>query len=136
MNHRRQASLRRRGAWEVILFTIVAASTVATPVLAYVVGRTRMSLLAWLRHELIARSTVVSAALLLMIGALLPRSGHHRGAPSTGLSSVQRLGAAYLRSSSPFSRDSASSSARMDSKFGDLELAARARRRKDRASTM
>jgi threonine/homoserine/homoserine lactone efflux protein len=65
-----------QGTWAVVAFTLTAASTVAVPVLAYAVGRRRMSgPLGSLRRWLIAHSSVVTAALLLVIGAVLLAQG-------------------------------------------------------------
>jgi hypothetical protein len=59
-----------KGAGAVVVFTVIAASSVALPVLAYAVGGRRMSgPLGSLRRGLIAHSSVVTAALLLAIGS-------------------------------------------------------------------
>ncbi|MBJ7454258.1 MAG: GAP family protein, partial [Blastococcus sp.] len=63
-------------AWSVGIFTLVAACTVAVPVAAYAVGRTRMagpleSLHAWLT----AHNHAVMATLLLVIGVVLVGKG-------------------------------------------------------------
>ena len=63
-------------AWSVGVFTLVAACTVAVPVAAYAVGRTRMagpleSLHAWLT----VHNHAVMATLLLVIGVVLVGKG-------------------------------------------------------------
>ena len=61
-----------QAAWSVVGFTVVAASTVAVPVLAYAVGGTRMTAaLESLRRWLTLRGAVVTATLLLTIGLVL-----------------------------------------------------------------
>jgi len=61
-----------QAAWSVVGFTVVAASTVAVPVLAYAVGGTRMTAaLESLRRSLTLRGAVVTATLLLTIGLVL-----------------------------------------------------------------
>ena len=65
-----------QGVWSVVLFTITAASTVAVPVLAYAVGRERMTgPLESLRTWLTVHSRVVTATLLLLIGVVLTGQG-------------------------------------------------------------
>jgi threonine/homoserine/homoserine lactone efflux protein len=65
-----------QGVWSVLLFTITAASTVAVPVLAYAVGRERMTgPLELLRSWLTVHSRVVTATLLLLIGVVLIGQG-------------------------------------------------------------
>ena len=65
-----------QATWSVIGFTVVAASTVAVPVLAYAVGDTRMTAaLQSLRRWLTARGAVVTAMLLLAIGLALLGQG-------------------------------------------------------------
>ncbi len=62
--------------WAVVLFTVIAASTIAVPVVAYAVGRKRMagpleSLRGWLTEHNVA----VMATLLLVIGVVLIGKG-------------------------------------------------------------
>jgi threonine/homoserine/homoserine lactone efflux protein len=65
-----------QGVWSVLLFTITAASTVAVPVLAYAVGRERMTgPLELLRSRLAVHSRVVTTTLLLLIGVVLIGQG-------------------------------------------------------------
>jgi hypothetical protein len=66
----------QREAWSVTVFTLIAACTVAVPVIAYAIGRKRMagpleSLRAWLA----AHSGAVMATLLLVIGVVLIGEG-------------------------------------------------------------
>jgi hypothetical protein len=62
--------------WSVVLFTAIAASTVAVPVAAYAVGRKRMAgPLESLRTWLTAHNGAVMATLLLVIGAVLIGNG-------------------------------------------------------------
>jgi threonine/homoserine/homoserine lactone efflux protein len=65
-----------QATWSVVGFTVVAASTVAVPVLAYVVGGTRMTAaLESLRRWLTVRGAAVTATLLLAIGLVLIGQG-------------------------------------------------------------
>ena len=65
-----------RATWSVVVFTVIAASTVAVPVLAYAVGGARMTgQLQALRSWLSAHSAPVTAALLLIIGVVLMGQG-------------------------------------------------------------
>jgi hypothetical protein len=62
--------------WSVLVFTVIAASTVAVPVIGYAIGRERMagpleSLRAWLT----AHNAAVMATLLLVIGVVLVGKG-------------------------------------------------------------
>ena len=58
--------------WSVVVFTIIAASTVAVPVLAHAVGRTRMTgPLQLLRGWLTAHGVTTAATLLLVLGVVL-----------------------------------------------------------------
>jgi hypothetical protein len=65
--------------WSVLLFTATAASTVAVPVLVYVIGRERMAApLNALRRWMTAHSPVITATLLLVIGVVLVGQGLSR----------------------------------------------------------
>jgi threonine/homoserine/homoserine lactone efflux protein len=65
-----------QGVWSVVLFTITGASTVVVPVLAYALGRERMTgRLESLRSWLTVHSRVVTATLLLLIGVVLIAQG-------------------------------------------------------------
>ena len=65
-----------QATWSVVGFTVAAASTVAVPVLAYVVGGTRMTAaLESLRSWLTVRGAAVTATLLLAIGLVLIGQG-------------------------------------------------------------
>jgi threonine/homoserine/homoserine lactone efflux protein len=62
--------------WSVVVFTVTAASTVAVPVLAYAVGRQRMTgPLESLRRRLTAHSAAVTVSLLLVLGVVLIAQG-------------------------------------------------------------
>ncbi|WP_029432252.1 GAP family protein [Blastococcus sp. URHD0036] len=62
--------------WSVVVFTVLAASTVAIPVVGYAVARTRMAgPLEHLRGWLTTHSAAVMATLLLVIGVLLLGKG-------------------------------------------------------------
>jgi|tagenome__1003787_1003787.scaffolds.fasta_scaffold20932056_1 threonine/homoserine/homoserine lactone efflux protein len=62
--------------WSVVIFTAIAASTVAVPVLAYAVGRKRMAgPLESLRGWLTVHNVAVMATLLLVIGVVLIGKG-------------------------------------------------------------
>jgi hypothetical protein len=62
--------------WSVVVFTITAASTVAVPVLAYSVGRARMTgPLEVLRSWLTAHGATTAATLLLVLGLVLVGQG-------------------------------------------------------------
>lgn len=62
--------------WSVVLFTVIAASTVAVPVLGYAVGRKRMAgPLEALHSWLTAHNGAVMATLLLVIGVVLIGKG-------------------------------------------------------------
>ena len=62
--------------WSVVVFTMVAASTVAVPVLVYAVGGGRMTAaLDSLRLWLTVRGAVVTAGLLVAIGVILIGQG-------------------------------------------------------------
>ena len=63
-------------AWSVVMFTGLAASTVAVQVVAYAVGRRRMAgPLESLRRWLTAHSATATATLLLLIGIVLVLQG-------------------------------------------------------------
>ena len=65
-----------QASWSVVVFTLIAASTVAVPVLAYAVGRARLTgQLQALRTWLGTHSAPVTAALLLVIGVVLIGQG-------------------------------------------------------------
>jgi hypothetical protein len=65
-----------RATWSVVVFRMMAPSTVAMPVLAYAVGRRRMAgPLESLRGRLNAHSAAVTAVLLLVIGVVLIGQG-------------------------------------------------------------
>ena len=62
--------------WSVVVFTVVAASTVAVPVLVYAVGGGRMTAaLDSLRLWLTVRGADVTAGLLVAIGVILIGQG-------------------------------------------------------------
>jgi threonine/homoserine/homoserine lactone efflux protein len=62
--------------WSVVLFTAIAASTVAVPVLGYAVGRKRMAgPLESLRGWLTVHNVAVMATLLVVIGVVLIGKG-------------------------------------------------------------
>jgi threonine/homoserine/homoserine lactone efflux protein len=62
--------------WSVVLFTAIAASTVAVPVLAYAIGRKRMAgPLESLRSWLTVHNGAVMATLLVVIGVVLIGKG-------------------------------------------------------------
>jgi hypothetical protein len=62
--------------WSVVLFTAIAASTVAVPVLGYAIGRKRMAgPLESLRGWLTVHNVAVMATLLLVIGVVLIGKG-------------------------------------------------------------
>lgn len=65
-----------QGAWSVVVFTGIAASTVAVLVVAYAVGRRRVAgPLGSLRRWLTAHSAPATATLLLVIGLVLVLQG-------------------------------------------------------------
>jgi len=65
-----------QAAWSVVGFTVVAASTVALPVLAFAVSGGRMTAaLEALRSWLTVRGAVVTATLLMAIGVILIGQG-------------------------------------------------------------
>ena len=65
-----------QATWSVVIFTVIATSTVAVPVLVYAVGRTRMTgPLESLRSWLSAHSAAVTSTLLLVIGVVLIGQG-------------------------------------------------------------
>jgi hypothetical protein len=65
--------------WSVLLFTAIAASTVAAPVLVYVIGRKRMAgPLDSLRRWVTAHSAAITATLLFVIGVVLVGQGLSR----------------------------------------------------------
>jgi threonine/homoserine/homoserine lactone efflux protein len=62
--------------WSVVVFTVLAASTVAVPVIGYAIGRKRMAgPLESLRGWLTAHNVAVMATLLLVIGVVLIGKG-------------------------------------------------------------
>jgi threonine/homoserine/homoserine lactone efflux protein len=62
--------------WSVVFFTVIAASTIAVPVLGYAVGRKRMAgPLESLRGWLTVHNGAVMATLLLVIGVVLIGKG-------------------------------------------------------------
>jgi threonine/homoserine/homoserine lactone efflux protein len=65
-----------QATWSVVGFTVIAASSVAVPVLAYAVGGTHMTaVLELLRSWLTVRGAAVTAVLLLVIGLVLIGQG-------------------------------------------------------------
>jgi Sap, sulfolipid-1-addressing protein len=62
--------------WSVVVFTVLAASTVAVPVLGYAIGRKRMAgPLESLHRWLTVHNAAVMATLLLVIGVVLIGKG-------------------------------------------------------------
>jgi hypothetical protein len=73
------AALGRAGAWQAtVLFTMLAASTVALPVLAYQFAGARLDApLARVKHWMERNHTALVAGILLVIGAGLVYKGIH-----------------------------------------------------------
>jgi threonine/homoserine/homoserine lactone efflux protein len=65
-----------QATWSVVIFTVLAASSVAVPVIAYAVARKRMSgPLGTLRSWLTIHSAAVMSTLLLVIGVVVIGKG-------------------------------------------------------------